>query len=109
MVVFTRTFDFLAWLLPVTNHFPRNHRHSFTQRLLDSAFKLREHIEIANLRKGRARLEQLHYADEALVCVRFYMRLAHHWKWLTDGQYHHVSQMMLEIGKLLGGWQKVTV
>ena len=28
MVIFTRTFDFLAWLLPHTNHFPRAHRHS---------------------------------------------------------------------------------
>jgi hypothetical protein len=42
MVIFTRTFDFLTWLLPATNHFPRAHRHSFTQRLLDAAFDLRE-------------------------------------------------------------------
>lgn len=38
MAIFTRTFDFLAWLLPATNHFPRAHRHSFTKRLLDAAF-----------------------------------------------------------------------
>ena len=30
MVIFTRTFDLLTWLLPATNHFPRAHRHSFT-------------------------------------------------------------------------------
>lgn len=30
MVIFTRTFDLLAWLLPMTNHFPRSVRHSFT-------------------------------------------------------------------------------
>jgi hypothetical protein len=41
MVIFTRTFDFLAWLLPHTNHFPRAHRHSLTQRLLDAALDLR--------------------------------------------------------------------
>ncbi|MCA9938980.1 MAG: hypothetical protein KC418_10070 [Anaerolineales bacterium] len=35
--IFTRTFDFLVWLMPVTNHFPRVYRHTFTQRLLDSA------------------------------------------------------------------------
>jgi hypothetical protein len=28
MVIFTRTFDFLTWLLPVTNNFPRAHRHT---------------------------------------------------------------------------------
>jgi hypothetical protein len=37
MVIFTRTFDFLSWLLPMTNNFPRAHRHTFTQRLLGAA------------------------------------------------------------------------
>ena len=36
MVIFTRTFDFLTWLLPVTNHFPKAQRHTFTRRLLDA-------------------------------------------------------------------------
>jgi hypothetical protein len=36
MVIFTRTFDLLDWLLPRTNHFPRAHRHTFTRRLLDA-------------------------------------------------------------------------
>ncbi len=40
--IFTRTFDFLTWLLPATNAFPRAHRHTFTQRLLDAAFDIRE-------------------------------------------------------------------
>jgi hypothetical protein len=48
MVIFTRTFDFLTWLLPVTNNFPRAHRHTFTRRLLDAAFDLRERLEEAN-------------------------------------------------------------
>jgi hypothetical protein len=106
--IFTRTFDFLTWLLPMTNNLPRAYRHSFTQRLLDAAFDLRERLEEANLRKGRARLERLHLADEALAKVRIYLRLAARWGWLTDGQYYHVAQMVAEIGRLLGGWQKVT-
>ena len=28
MPIFTRTFDFLTWLLPATNSFPRAHRRS---------------------------------------------------------------------------------
>jgi hypothetical protein len=55
MVIFTRTFDFLDWLLPRTNDFPRAHRHSFTRRLLDAAFDLRERLEEAALHKGAAR------------------------------------------------------
>jgi hypothetical protein len=38
--------------------------------------------------------------------LRVYLRLAHHWRWLNDGQYRHVSGMIAEIGRMLGGWLK---
>ena len=108
MVIFTRTFDLLTWLLPATNNFPRAHRHSFTQRLLDAAFDLRERLEEANLRKGPERHERLCRGDEALARLRLYLRLAARWGWLSAGQYGHVAKMAVEIGRLLGGWQKAT-
>lgn len=73
MVISTRTFDLLDRLLPATNHFPRAQRHTFTRRLLDAAFDLREREE-ANHRQGQARLERLRRAGEALTRVRVYLR-----------------------------------
>jgi len=32
------------------------------------------------------------------------LRLAHQWHWLSAGQYQHVSAMVAELGRLLGGW-----
>jgi hypothetical protein len=108
MPVFTRSFELLSWLLPVTNHFPRANRHDFTKRLLDAAFDLREALERANLRRGDARRRSLAAADEALARVRVYLRLAVRWGWLSGGQYEHVAKMVTEIGRLIGGWQRVT-
>ena len=108
MPIFTRTFDFLSWLLPVSNNFPRAHRFSFTRRLLDTAFDLRERLEEANHRQGEARLALLNEADVALDKVRLYLRLSARWEWLTGGQYQHAARMVAEIGRLLGGWHKVT-
>ena len=108
MPIFTRTYDLLTWLVPATNHFPRAHRHTVTRRLLDAAFDLRERLEEANLRHGRARLERLALADEALARVRLYLRLATRWGWLSEGQYEHVAIIVVEVGRLLGGWQKAT-
>ena len=59
MPIFTRTFDLLTWLLPATNHFPKAHRHTFTRRLLDAVFDLRERLAEANLRKFNTRIERL--------------------------------------------------
>lgn len=106
MPIFTRTYDLLTWLVPMTNHLPRAHRHSFTQRMLDSAFDLRERLEEANLRQGTARRERLARADEALARLRVYIRLAERWGWFSSGQYHHSANMLTEIGRLLGGWLK---
>jgi hypothetical protein len=108
MPIFTRTFDLLSWLLPVTNHFPRAHRHSYSSRLLGAAFDLREHLEEANLRRGAARRERLVRADEALAKLRLYLRLARRWDWLNAGQYEHVAGILVEIGRLLGGWMKAS-
>lgn len=99
MPIFTRTFDFLTVLLPMTNHFPTTQRHMATRRLLDAAFDLRERLETANLRRGTARRQQLELADEALARVRLYVRLARRWQWLSVGQYQHLSEMLVEIGR----------
>lgn len=108
MPIFTRTFDFLAWLLPLTNNFPRAHRHTLTRRLLDAAFDLREHLEDANARRQDARRAALVRADEALARARLYLRLVLRFGWVNDGQYGHAATMVTEIGRLLGGWQKTT-
>lgn len=106
--IFTRVSDFLAWLVPLSNHFPRAHRHTVTRRLLDAALDLQETLLQANSERGQIRLELLRQADWHLSKVRFYLRLVHRWQWISGGQYEHASRMVAEIGRLLGGWQRVT-
>lgn len=108
MPLFTKTYDFVGWLAPLTNHFPRAHRQTITKRLLDAALDFQETILEANeIRRGE-RLALLKRADGHLAKVRLYLRLAHQWRWITPGQYEHGSRMIAEIGRLLGGWQKIT-
>jgi len=106
MIVFTRCYDLLTWLLPKAERFPRTFRFTVTQRLMDAALDVQEALcEAQSLRDG-GRLTALQRADSALARLRVYLRLAHDWHWLSTGQYEHVSTMVAEIGKLLGGWLK---
>jgi len=58
----------------------------------------------AQSQRGADRLAALRRADAALNRLRLYLRLAHHWRWLSEGQYEYVSRMVAEVGRLLGGW-----
>ncbi len=106
MVIFTRTYDFISWLLPKTLDFPRPQRFVVTRRLQDAALNFQELILEANAHRGRERAEKLRAADAELLKVRLYLRLCERWQWLSKKQYHHASQMVAEIGRLLGGWLK---
>lgn len=106
MIVFARCYDLLAWLMPKAEKFPRAFRFTVTQRLMDAALDLQEALFEAQSQRHAARLAALRAADAALGRVRLYLRLAHHWRWLSGGQFEHVSGMVAEIGRLLGGWLK---
>ena len=104
MVIFSRTFDLLEWLLPKSERFPRTYRSTVTQRLMDAALDLQEALVTAESRQARSRVTAIRNADAVGRLRIFYLRLAHRWRWLSDGQYAHAGGMVGEIGRLLGGW-----
>jgi len=106
LVILAKTYDLLAWLLPKAEAFPRVYRRTVVQRLLDSALDSQEALFDAQSQGGSTRERHLRQADSALNKLRLYLRLAHRWHWLNDGQYRHVSEMAAEAGRLLGGWLK---
>ena len=106
MVIFTRTYDFITWLLPLTMNFPRSQRYVVTGRLQSAVLDFQELIIEANAHRGGKRAEKLRAADAELLKIRLYLRLCERWQWLSPGQYRHASQMVAEMGNLLGGWLK---
>ena len=106
MVLFTRTFDLLEWLLPKTKTFPRAYRHNLTRHLADAALDFQVKLLFAPKRQGAQRPQLLVDCDAHLDTVRLYLRIAHRLRWLSDSQYEHVSRMVAEVGRLLGGRMK---
>jgi hypothetical protein len=108
LILLARTYDLLTWLLPKAERFPKMYRRTVTQRLMDAALDFQEALFEAQSQGGTTRQRHLRAADAALNKVRLYLRLAHRWRWLNDGQYRHVSAIVAELGRLLGGWLKTT-
>jgi four helix bundle protein len=106
MVIFTRTYDFITWLMPLTAGFPRSQRFTIAMRLNNAALDFQERIIEANALRGTRRAEKLRLADTDLLKVRLYLRLSLRWEWIKNEQYQYASEQVAEIGRLLGGWLK---
>lgn len=104
--IFTRTYDLLQWLLHATENFPRSQRFVMAQRIQQTVFDLQEALLTAGVGGVGSRATGLEQADLALTKLRFYLRLSLDMRWLSLGQYEHVSRMVDEVGRLLGGWRR---
>jgi hypothetical protein len=102
--IFARTYDFVAWLIPLTVKFPRSQRFVMAAALQKEALRFQELlIEAAHHEKKR---DLLLSADAELDKVRTHLRMSLEMGFLQPGQYEHAARLMTEIGKLLGGWMK---
>jgi len=102
--IFTRTYDLLRWLIPVTVKFPRQQRFVLAGAVQRVALRFQEQLIAAAYTD--APLTILRKADATLMTLRVYLRLCKDLKLLSFGQYEHVTRMVNEIGRLLGGWIK---
>lgn len=94
--------------MPKSEGFPKLYRSTVTQRLMAAVLDFQEAILEAQMYEGKIRLRHLKRADACLDKVRLYLHLVFQWRWLSVGQYEHISRMVAEIGRLLGGWIKQT-
>lgn len=102
--IFTRTYDMLRWLIPITIKFPRQQRFVLAESLQETALLFHEQLIEASLNSNPR--DVLQQADVSLTKLRFYLRLCRDLEYIKLGQYEHVSKMVSEIGRLLGGWKK---
>lgn len=104
--IFSKTYDFVAWLIPQTIKFPRQQRFVMAAALQQEALRFQSLlIEAAHQDNPLSRLDA---ADAELDKMRTHLRLSRDLELLGVGQYEHAARMLVEIGKLLGGWKKKT-
>lgn len=103
--IFSKTYDLVLWLLPQSTKFPRAHRFGLGERIIRQTLDFQETLLKAGLSK-RDRSANLDEADIQLALLRQNLRLCKDLELIKMNQYEHVSTMLAEIGRLLGGWKK---
>ena len=70
MVIFSRSFDLLTWILPTADKFPKAQRFVVTQRLTGAALDMQEALFHANTR-GVAIMRQFAWSVEVPLAAFF--------------------------------------
>jgi hypothetical protein len=103
--IFSRCHDLLRWLVQAASRFPRDQRFVLAQRLLSKGFELEDALVAASIDRNHVE-SHLTRADVALTGLRRTLHLCNDLGYLSDRRYGHVTAMVAEVGRLLGGWRK---
>ena len=97
---------FLLWLVPAVEHFPRRQKFLIGDRIQSTALDVLDAlIEATYTRDRRAHLAR---ANLGLEKLRVLLRLATELKLLDLRRYEHAARAIDDVGRLVGGWAKVS-
>lgn len=100
-------YQFVRWLLPAIEKFPRGHKFTLGERMAAAALDVLDGlIEATYSKQATPVLQQVNLGLEK---VRFLLRLAFDLQ-LMDGRKHEFAARAVdEVGRLVGGWIKAKV
>jgi hypothetical protein len=97
-------YQFVLWLIPRLEKFPRSQKFLLGDRLQSQALAVLDHLIHATY--SRDRQASLQAANLALERMRFGVRLAKDLRHLDPKGYEHAARAIDEVGRLVGGWLK---
>ncbi len=96
--------NFIVWLIPTVEKFPRNQKFLLGDRIQTTALDVLERLIEATYTRARDRM--LASANLGLEKLRFLFRIAYTLKRLDHRRYEHAARSIDDIGRLVGGWIK---
>lgn len=97
-------YQFLLWLVPAVDKFPRNQKFVLGDRIETAALDVLDALIAATYTRGRDSL--LSDANLGLERLRFFMRLSCELRLIDTRRYEHAARSLDDIGRLVGGWVK---
>jgi 23S rRNA-intervening sequence protein len=98
-------YQFLAWLVPTIEKFPKSHKFTIGDRIEMIALDVLEALIEATYTKERTL--HLRRANLGIEKLRFLLRLAADLRLLDRRRYEHAARTLDDTGRLVGGWMKV--
>jgi len=105
--LFIHWYKTLDWILDKCEKMPKHVRFSLSGRIANYALDIQEGIVEAIYTKERKAI--LNGLNLSLEKLRILFRIAHDRKYISHKQHEFISLHLLEAGKMLGGWYKLSI
>lgn len=103
-----KLYDFYALLYQYLKLFPKKDRYTLGQKLESVALELIEYTFGIPRKKGQDKIFFLQEASAKLDLLKFLIRLAKNVQALDNKKYLQLEALLQEIGRMLGGWLRVS-
>ena len=105
-VALEKAFQFVLWLVPTVEKFPRAQKFLLGDRIQSAAIDVLEGLVEATYTRNRVPV--LRVVNLKLEKLRLLFRLATDLKIVDRRRYEHAARSIDEIGRLVGGWLKAS-
>lgn len=103
--IYQKTYDAVQYIYKATIQFPKSEKFTLAADIKNTTINILRLIIIANKTKNKK--SKLYEIDVELEILRHFIRLSKDLGFLPFKKYENISEMLAEIGKMLGGWIKI--
>ena len=105
--LFQKVYDLILEVHPVIVTFPKNERFTLGQKIENCLLNILEIIIVVNL--GKVALNYFKKLDTEIQKLKILIRLSKDLRFISIKTYGSLEEKVIEIGKILGGFERVLV
>jgi len=106
LIIYQKMYDLILYSFPIIDRFPKKQKFVLGQQIQNCMINIARLIVHAN--KLKSRRPKLYEIDVELEKLRLLVRLAKDMGFMSINKYGNHAVKIDEIGKILGGWMKVS-
>jgi len=106
LLIFQKTYDLLVRIYRETHNFPREYKYDLGERLKTTSLEILDWVIVAN--SVQDKVPHLKKVSQNIDRLRIYVRLCYSLNIISNKKYEVLSKFVDEIGKMTGGWLKVS-
>lgn len=106
LIVQQKVYDMIVYAYPALEQFPKSQKFSLAQdikKCLDMVMRL-----VVTANKKYTKKNTLQELDVEIATLKVYIRMAHDLGYLPPKKYEHWGKLIVEVGRMVGGWIKAT-